>query len=135
MNSGKNIIHKNIYLLSLTRIIFVMLMQLPFCVYILFSEKDNLLYTGFSTNLEHRIKNHNDGGTKSTAYRRPLKLIFCEFYLYEEDARKREKYFKTTMGKKAIKLMLAGTLTKLGYKNYGSPKIEIVYENPEAEKP
>jgi len=135
MNSGKNIIHKNIYLLSLTRIIFVMLMQLPFCVYILFSEKDNLLYTGFSTNLENRIKNHNDGGTKSTAYRRPLKLIFCEFYLYEEEARKREKYFKTTMGKKAIKLMLAGTLTKLGYKNYGSPKIEIVYENPEAEKP
>ena len=135
MNSGKNIIHKNIYLLSLTRIIFVMLMQLPFCVYILFSEKDNLLYTGFSTNLENRIKNHNDGGTKSTAYRRPLKLIFCEFYLYEEEARKREKYFKTTMGKKAIKLMLAGTLTKLGYKNCGSPKIEIVYENPEAEKP
>ena len=110
-------------------------MQLPFCVYILFSEKDNLLYTGFSTNLENRIKNHNDGGTKSTAYRRPLKLIFCEFYLYEEEARKREKYFKTTMGKKAIKLMLAGTLTKLGYKNYGSPKIEIVYESPEAEKP
>ena len=135
MNSGKNIIHKNLYLLSLTRIIFVMLMQLPFCVYILFSEKDNLLYTGFSTNLENRIKNHNDGGTKSTAYRRPLKLIFCEFYLYEEEARKREKYFKITMGKKAIKLMLAGTLTKLGYKNYGSPKIEIVYENPEAEKP
>ena len=98
MNSGKNIIHKNIYLLSLTRIIFVMLMQLPFCVYILFSEKDNLLYTGFSTNLENRIKNHNDGGTKSTAYRRPLKLIFCEFYLYEEEARKREKYFKTTIG-------------------------------------
>jgi len=32
-----------------------------------------------------------------------LKLIFCEYYLYEEDARCREKYFKTTMGKKAIK--------------------------------
>jgi putative endonuclease len=53
--------------------------------------------------------------TKSTAPRRPLELIFCEFYLFEDDARKREMYFKTTAGKKAIKLMLGSTLLKLGY--------------------
>ena len=73
------------------------------------------MYTGFTTNIEERIKNHNDGKTKSTAPRRPLELIFCEFYLFEADARKREMYFKTTMGKKAVKLMLRGTLLKLGY--------------------
>lgn len=37
-------------------------------------------------------------------------------YLFEEDARKREKYFKTSMGKKALKLMLGTTLGKMGYK-------------------
>ena len=74
-----------------------MSMPLPYCVYILFSEKDHLLYIGFSANLEKRIETHNSGGNKSTAYRRPLKLVFCEFYLFEEDARKRELYFKTTM--------------------------------------
>lgn len=101
---------------------------LPYCVYILFSEKDHLLYIGFSANLEKRIETHNAGGSKSTATRRPLQLIFCEFYLFEEDARKREMYFKTTMGKKAIKLMLAGTLNKMGYKNPGNTKTEIIFE-------
>ena len=108
-----------------------MQMPLPYCVYILFSEKDHLLYIGYSANLDKRIETHNSGGTKSTAYRRPLKLIFCEFYLFEEDARKREMYFKTTLGKKAIKLMLANSLTKLGYKNPSSPKIEIIFEDPD----
>lgn len=94
-----------------------MCMPLPYCVYILFSEKDKQLYTGFTSNIEQRIINHNSGGTISTRNRTPLQLIFCEFYLFEDDARNREKYFKTTMGKKAIKLMLANSLSKLGYKN------------------
>ena len=91
------------------------MMPLRFCVYILFSLKDHLLYTGFTTNIEERVKNHNDGKTKSTAARRPLELIFCEFYRFEMDARRREMYFKTTAGKKAVKLMLRETLLKLGY--------------------
>ncbi|MFZ5553007.1 MAG: GIY-YIG nuclease family protein [Bacteroidota bacterium] len=103
-------------------------MPLPFCVYVLFSEKDRLLYVGFSTNLEQRIENHNSGGTKSTSCRRPLKLIFCEHYLFEEDARKREFYFKTTAGKKALRLMLGSTLVKLGYVPVlNESKMEILF--------
>lgn len=100
-------------------------MPLPYCVYILFSQKDFLLYIGFSTNIEARVKKHNSGGNISTANRIPLELIFCEYYLFEEDARKREKYFKTTMGKKAIKLMLNTTLEKMGYKG-SLKKLEII---------
>jgi putative endonuclease len=91
------------------------MMPLPYCVYILFSQKDHLLYTGFTSNIDERIKNHNGGKTKSMAPRRPLDLVFCEFYLFETDARRREMYFKTTAGKKAVKLMLRETLRKLGY--------------------
>jgi putative endonuclease len=91
-------------------------MPLPFCVYILFSKKDFMLYAGFSSNIEARIKNHNAGLTKSTSYRRPLMLIFCEFYLFESDARKREMYFKTNMGKRTLKLTLKTTMERLGYK-------------------
>jgi hypothetical protein len=40
-------------------------------------------------------------------------------------------YFKTTMGKKAIKLMLVGTLEKLGYKNRDNSRVEIIYDNDE----
>ena len=104
-------------------------MSLPHCVYILFSRKDFELYTGYTSNLEARIKDHNSGGTKSTSYRGPLELIFCEFYLFEEGARKREMYFKTNMGKKAIKLMLRTTLEKMGYKNVSLKPLQII-EDP-----
>ena len=103
-------------------------MPLPFCVYILFSEKDQLLYIGFTTNMKQRLENHNDGLTKSTAARRPLRLIFCEQYPFEADARKREIYLKTSAGKKAIKLMLNSTLDKLGYKK---PSIQFLFEDNE----
>jgi putative endonuclease len=90
--------------------------MLPFCVYVLFSEKDNLLYIGFTKNLENRLMNHHSGGTTSTTHRRPLKLIFTEFYLFEQDARNRELYFKTSAGKRALNLMLRTTFEKLDYK-------------------
>jgi len=106
------------------------MMPLPYCTYILFSKKDFLLYSGFTTNIEARVRNHNAGGTKSTSYRRPLELIFCEFYVFEEDARKRELYFKTNMGKRTLKLMLKTTLDKLGYKNLSLKPLEII-EDPE----
>jgi len=107
-------------------------MVLPFCVYILFSQKDFMLYAGFSSNLEARIKNHNVGGTKSTSYRRPLILVFCEFYLFEADARKREMYFKTNMGKRTLKLTLKTTLERMGYK--GSLKSLQIISDSEEEK-
>ena len=104
-------------------------MSLPYWVYILFSEKDHLLYIGFTTNILNRVKKHNEGGTKSTAPRRPLRLIFCEYYLFEDDARKRELYFKTTMGKRTIKLMLTSTLEKLGYQNLPGRTIKVINED------
>jgi putative endonuclease len=88
---------------------------LPYYTYVLFSEKDRVLYIGYTSNLERRILQHNSGNVKSTAYRRPLILIFSEFYLFEKDARNREQYLKTTAGKRAIKLMLRSTLQTLGY--------------------
>lgn len=109
-------------------------MPLPYCVYILFSLKDNILYIGFSSDLKKRIEKHNSGGVKSTAPRRPLELIFCEFYLYEADARKREMYFKTSAGKKAIKLMLKSTLEKMGYKNSSIKSVQITVDEANFEE-
>lgn len=83
-----------------------------------------MLYVGYSSNLQNRLIKHNSGGVKSTANRRPLNLIFCEFYLFEEDARKREMYFKTTAGKRSLKLMLRSTLHTLGY----AEKVAFIFE-------
>ena len=100
-------------------------MILPYSVYVLLSEVDYLLYIGFTSNLENRLKTHNLGGSKSTFYRRPLKLIFCEYYLFKEDALRREEYFKTTAGKRTLNLMLSSTLTSLEYKK-GKKSPEII---------
>ena len=88
-----------------------------------------MLYIGYTSNLERRFSQHQNGESKSTAPRRPFKLIFAEQFLFEEDARKREMYFKTSMGKKAIKLMLSGTFKKLGYKQGGNEKMDILFDS------
>ena len=92
-------------------------MPLPYCVYVLISLTDHQLYIGYTTNLEKRIINHNQGGTISTSVRRPLELIFCEYYLSKADATRRESYFKTTAGKKTLKLMLRETYSLKNYRN------------------
>ena len=93
------------------------MLGLNYCCYVLYSLKDHKFYIGYTTNLEQRIENHNAGKTTSTAPRRPLKLIFCEYYLVKADAMRREKYFKTTAVKKGLRLMLRETLVTLE-KNY-----------------
>jgi len=87
-------------------------MKLPYCVYVLFSLKDKLLYIGYSTNLEKRLVDHSKGYSEATAPRRPFILLFCEYYLTMKDAKRREGYFKTTAGKKALKIMLRESLIK-----------------------
>ena len=81
-------------------------------VYVLQSEKDSKFYIGYTTDLCRRLDQHNDGKTPSTAHRRPLKLIFYEAYLNQKDALRREDYFKTTPGKRALKIMLKNFLNK-----------------------
>ncbi|MBI4686414.1 MAG: GIY-YIG nuclease family protein [Nitrospirae bacterium] len=72
-------------------------------IYVLKSEMDSNLYVGYSNNLKARIDLHNKGRVTSTKNRRPLKLIYYEACHNQNDALKREKYLKTTYGKRYIK--------------------------------
>lgn len=85
-------------------------------VYILFSEKDKELYTGFSPDLKSRFKAHTNGFVKATKHRRPLKLIYYEAYTKELDARRREKYLKGGNGRGELKIQLKEILKELGYR-------------------
>lgn len=82
-------------------------------VYVLQSQKDNKFYIGFTHNLEKRVKEHNNGEVQSTKPRIPLKLIFYEAYLNEKDALRRGDYFKTTKGKRTLKIMLKEYLNSM----------------------
>lgn len=87
-----------------------------FYVYILFSEKDKMLYTGFTNDLRSRIKAHFGGFVKATKHRFPLKLIYYESYLKESDARRREKYLKGGNGRGDLKIQLQDVLSEVKYK-------------------
>ncbi|WP_250434133.1 GIY-YIG nuclease family protein [Hanstruepera flava] len=73
--------------------------QTYYFVYILQSLKDGNKYTGYTKDLSSRFEAHQKGKVKSTKHRRPLKLIYFEGCLTQEDALKREKYLKTHYGK------------------------------------
>ncbi len=88
-------------------------MPLPHCVYVLFSLKDQHFYIGYTTDIDRRFKEHSDGRARSTAPRRPLVLLLCEFYRVKADAERREAYFKTSAGRRTLRLMLARSLADL----------------------
>lgn len=74
-----------------------------YLVYVLQSLKDGKKYTGYTKNLPSRFETHKNGNVTSTKDRRPLKLIYFEGCLNQQDATKREKYLKTHYGKMYIK--------------------------------
>jgi putative endonuclease len=80
-------------------------------VYVLKSGKDNKNYTGYTQNLKLRFEQHQKGHVESTADRRPLKLIYYEACLNQQDATHREKYLKTYHGKMFLKRRLKSYLT------------------------
>ena len=82
-----------------------------FYTYVLHSEKDGKLYTGYTKNLKLRFEQHQKGLVSSTKNRRPLILIYFEACLNQEDATKREKYLKTHYGKMFIKKRLKSYFT------------------------
>ncbi|MDP3794970.1 MAG: GIY-YIG nuclease family protein [bacterium] len=77
-----------------------------FCVYVLESDKDGKSYTGFTKNIRQRLAKHNAGKVFSTKSRLPMRCIYIECCLNEQDARQRERYLKTGMGKRFIKQRL-----------------------------
>lgn len=77
-----------------------------FYVYVLRSQKDGKLYTGFTDNVRKRIVEHNNGKVFSTKSRLPMYYIYMEICTDEHDARQREKYLKTGMGKRFLKQRL-----------------------------
>lgn len=53
--------------------------------------KDGTYYTGWTNNLEKRLKDHNEGkGAKYTRAKRPVTLVYYEEFESKEEAMKRE---------------------------------------------
>lgn len=86
-----------------------------FFTYVLKSEFDNFFYVGYTHDLNKRLQDHVNGNVNSTKNRRPVKLVYFEACLNQQDATHREKYLKTSWGKRYLKTRLKNYLT-------GSPR-------------
>ncbi|HBU06619.1 MAG TPA: excinuclease ABC subunit C [Candidatus Magasanikbacteria bacterium] len=82
-----------------------------FYVYVLHSLKDGNFYVGYTNNLKKRKQDHDDGLVISTKDRRPMRLVYYEASLNQQDATHREKYLKSSWGKRCLKQRMKNYLT------------------------
>lgn len=67
---------------------------------------DSTLYTGYTNNLDKRVKKHNDGkGAKYTRGRGPVILRYYEIYDTKSLALKREYNIKKLTRKKKLEMI------------------------------
>ena len=69
---------------------------------------DNSLYTGWTNDITHRLKMHNEGkGAKYTRGRGPVELVYLEEFETKQEAMSREAKIKRLTRK--VKLLLIET--------------------------
>lgn len=69
---------------------------------------DKTLYTGITTDLQRRIKEHNssDLGARYTRGRRPVKLVFSKKFKNRSKASKEEARIKKMSRKEKLKIII-----------------------------
>jgi putative endonuclease len=60
-------------------------------VYVLQSEKSGRYYTGYAEDLKRRLKQHNDGKTKSLKAHLPDRVVCVEEFSSQQEAYRRER--------------------------------------------
>ena len=73
---------------------------------------DGTYYTGWTNDLDKRLKAHNSGrGAKYTKTRRPVELVYYEKFLTKQEAMSREARIKQLSRSQKLEL-IAGNLNK-----------------------
>ena len=71
---------------------------------------NSTLYAGSTGDLRCRVLEHENGKVASTKYKLPVRLLLYEGYLLKSDAQRRERYLKTTEGKRLLKQQIKDIL-------------------------
>ena len=67
--------------------------------YVVAPESMDYLYKGSARNLQERLKDHRAGRVSRTKNRRPLLLVFVQYFESYSDARERELFLKSGTGR------------------------------------
>lgn len=74
---------------------------------------DGTLYTGWTNQLDQRIRSHNEGnGAKYTRSRRPVRLVYYETFASRQEAMRRECAIKKLDRKDKLKLIRTASVIK-----------------------
>lgn len=76
---------------------------MPYTVYALKSKNRQYIYVGLTNNLERRMLQHNNGREQTTKPYAPFELLYQEMAPTRQQARVREKYLKSGIGKEFLK--------------------------------
>ncbi len=74
-------------------------------VYILLNETKTRTYTGVADDVNKRLALHNAGRVKSSRPHRPYKIAHTESFVTLSEARQKEKFYKSTTGRRRLKKM------------------------------
>ncbi|HMI78160.1 MAG TPA: GIY-YIG nuclease family protein [Ferruginibacter sp.] len=74
-----------------------------FYVYAIKSTVRNYIYVGLTNDIVRRIAEHNNGENRSTKAYKPFILIYKEVFETRIEAREKEKYLKSGVGKEYLK--------------------------------
>ncbi|MFA6254590.1 MAG: GIY-YIG nuclease family protein [Patescibacteria group bacterium] len=83
-------------------------------VYLLQSKKNKSWYTGCTSDLRKRFKQHNNNEVTATKGRGHFDLIYYEACLNKKDSFAREQYLKLGMGKRYLRNRLKRFLSLTG---------------------
>ena len=68
---------------------------------------NNSLYRGYTNDLEKRFQKHLSGkGARYTRMHKPIRIVYCEEFDTKAEALKRERYFKSEIGREWLKKKL-----------------------------
>ncbi len=74
--------------------------------YILVSKDGRRTYTGVTSDLKRRFEEHNRGKVKSSKPYRPYEVLHYDCYETLAEATSRERFFKSTQGRRKLKLII-----------------------------
>ena len=75
-------------------------------VYIIYSEKHDIFYKGYTTQPFKRLEQHNNGESRFTANKGPWKLVFIQEFDTKKEALQKEKALKRS-NRKYLKWIIA----------------------------
>jgi putative endonuclease len=75
-------------------------------LYVIRSDINGNFYVGICKNIANRLKEHEAGKNRYTKGLRPWKLVHSEEFPDWKEARAKEKYYKSGVGKEYLKKIL-----------------------------